>query len=234
MKGVQILGYKKSGKTSLCVDLLAALSRRGLKLAALKCTHNSGLDKEDTDTDRFLPYCQAVGALAGGESAVFWKGTRKITDMVSLLDAEVCVLEGGREHAIAPRVLVLRDPEEAASLSDPGLVLAVYGPVSVPGLPRVDSVEDLANLVLEKGFVLPGLDCGSCGHADCGALGAAILAGQATMTDCKALTPAMSVTVDGRPLVVNPFVERILVAGIRGMLGELKGFGPGSIAIRIG
>jgi len=44
----------------------------------------------------------------------------------------------------------------------------------------------------------------------------------------------MTVTVDGRELVLNPFVERILVSGIRGLLSELKGFGPGAISIRIG
>jgi molybdopterin-guanine dinucleotide biosynthesis protein B len=43
----------------------------------------------------------------------------------------------------------------------------------------------------------------------------------------------MTVTVDGRELVLNPFVERILVSGIRGLLSELKGFGPGSLSIRI-
>ena len=234
MRGVQILGYKKTGKTTLCVDLLAALKRRGRSLAALKCTHNPGLDKEDTDTDRFLPHCRVVGALAGAESAVFWNGTRGITDMVSLLAAEVLVMEGGREHAIAPRVLVLRDAAEAASLSDPGLVLAVFGPVAVPGLPHATDVDALADLVLEKGFVLPGLDCGSCGRDSCAELGAAILAGEAVPGDCKALTPTMSVTVDSRNLVLNPFVERILNAGIRGLLSELKGYGPGTIEIRIG
>ena len=45
---------------------------------------------------------------------------------------------------------------------------------------------------------------------------------------------SMTVTVDGRELVLNPFVERILVSGIRGLLSELKGFGPGAISIRIG
>lgn len=234
MRGVQILGFKKSGKTGLCVALLAALKRRGLTLAALKCTHNPGLDKEDTDTDRFLPHCRAVGALAGGESAVFWNGVRGVTDMVSLLDAEVLVVEGGREHAIAPRVLVLRDPAEAAELSDPGLVLAVFGPVAAPGLPHVADVEALAELVLERGFALPGLDCESCGYPGCAALGAAILAGNAAPGDCKALNPAMTVTVDGRPLVLNPFVERILSSGIRGLLTELKGYGPGRVDIRIG
>jgi molybdopterin-guanine dinucleotide biosynthesis protein B len=234
MKGVQILGYKKSGKTTLCVELLARLRDMGLTPAALKCTHNPGLDKEDTDTDRFLHHCRAVGALAGGESALFWNETRSVTDMVSLLRGDVLVVEGGREHAIAPRVLLLRQPEEAASLSDPGLVLCTYGPVTVPGLPRVETVAALADLVLERGFVLPGLDCGACGRESCLALGADILAGRAGLDACVSAHPGMTVTVGGRSLALNPFVARVLSSGIRGLLSELKGFGPGPIEIRLG
>jgi molybdopterin-guanine dinucleotide biosynthesis protein B len=233
MKGVQILGYKKSGKTSLCVALLARLRQLGLCPTALKCTHNPGLDKEDTDTDRFLAHCRAVGAVAGRESALFWNEVRPMADMVSLLASDVLVMEGGREHAVAPRILVPREPGEAASLSDPRLVLAVYGPVAVPGLPHADTVEELADLVLAKGFVLPGLDCGGCGRAGCGELGADILAGRAGPGDCVAAHPGMAVTVDGRSLALNPFVERVLASGIRGLLAELKGFGPGAIEIRI-
>lgn len=238
MKGVQILGFKKSGKTTLCEALLARFARKGLAACALKCTHNPGLDKEGTDTDRFLPHCRAVGAIAGGESAVFWQGRRDLADMVSLLAGDVLVMEGGREHALAPRVLVLREPAEAETLSDPGLVLAVFGPVAAPGLPHVphitDDVEALAELVLERGFVLPGLDCGACGRPDCGGLAADILAGRATQADCATRAAAMTVTVDGRPLPLNPFVERILRSGIRGLLAELKGFSPGPVTIRIG
>lgn len=233
MKGVQILGFKKSGKTTLCQALLAQLQAKGLTVSALKCTHNPGLDKEDTDTDRFLPYCRAVGALAGRESALFWNGVRSVTDMVSLLDADVLVAEGGREHAIAPRVLVLRRPEEAADLSDPGLVLATYGPVTAPGLPRVETAAALAELVCARGFVLPGLDCGGCGRSGCLALGTDILAGRATMADCVASHPGLSVSVGGRSLSLNPFVSRVLASGIRGLLAELKGFGPGPVTIRL-
>ncbi len=234
MKGVQILGFKKSGKTALCVELLACLHRLGFVPSALKCTHNPGLDKEDTDTDRFLPHCRAVGALAGRESALFWNETRSVADMVSLLASDVLVMEGGREHALMPRVLVLRQPEEAERLSIPGLVLAVYGPVRVPGLPHVETVEELARLVMDKGFVLPGLDCAGCGRESCAEMGADILAGRADVSACVSLAPAMSVTVAGRAIALNPFVERILASGIRGLLSELKGFGPGAIEIRIG
>lgn len=233
MKGVQILGFKKSGKTTLCEALLARFAKKGLAACALKCTHNPGLDKEDTDTDRFLPHCRAVGAIAGQESALFWNGQRGVADMVSLLSGDVLVMEGGREHALAPRVLVLHDPSEAEKLSEPGLVLAVFGPVAAPGLPHVTDVEELAELVLQKGFVLPGLDCGACGREDCGELAADILAGRATPADCATRGASMTVTVGERSLELNPFVERILASGIRGMLSELKGYTPGAISIRI-
>ena len=233
MKGVQILGFKKSGKTALCEALLAYFSQRGLAPCALKCTHNPGLDKEDTDTDRFLPHCRAVGAIAGGESALFWNAPRTMPEMISLLAGEVLVVEGGREHALMPRVLVLRDAQEAAKLSDPGLVLGVFGPVAAPGLPHIKTFEELARLVLEKGFVLPGLDCGACGRTSCAGLAADILAGRAGPQDCATQNAAMTVTVDGRALALNPFVARILTSGIRGLLAELKGFGAGPIEIHI-
>ncbi|GAB7078372.1 molybdopterin-guanine dinucleotide biosynthesis protein MobB [Megalodesulfovibrio paquesii] len=236
MKGVQILGFKKTGKTTLCDALLSRIRDKGLVPCALKCTHNPGLDKEDTDTDRFLKHCRTVGALAGGESAVFWNTPRSLPDMLALLSGDVLVMEGGREHALAPRVLVLNDPDDAEKLSDPGLVLAVFGEVAVPGLPHVPhltDVEALLDLVLAKGFVLPGLDCGACGRDGCGGLAADILAGRASGEDCAARTQTMTVRVGETTLAMNPFVERILRSGIQGMLSGLKGFGPGPIAIQI-
>ena len=232
--GVQVLGFKKSGKTALCEALVAHFAGTGHAPCALKCTHNPGIDKADTDTDRFLAHCRTVGAMAGKESALFWNDPRKVSDLIAMLDGEVLVMEGGREFAVSPRVLVLREPGEAASLSDPELVLGTYGPVAAPGLPRFDSVEAVAAAVLEKGFVLPGLDCGACGREGCGALAAEILAGKATPGDCATTRVSMTITVGGRQLTVNPFVERIIASGLRGMLSELKGFSSGPIEIHIG
>ncbi len=233
MKGVQVLGFKKSGKTTLCEALVAHFAGQGEKPCALKCTHNPGLDKEDTDTDRFLKHCRTVGAIAATESALFWNDPRKLSDMIAMLEGEVLVMEGGREFAVSPRVLVLREGDEVRALSDPALVLGTFGPVRASGLPHFESVEALAAAVLERGFALPGLDCGACGREGCAALAAEILAGKATPEDCATTQVAMTVTVGGRPLTVNPFVERILASGIRGMLRELKGYSPGPVEIRI-
>lgn len=233
MIGAQIIGFKKTGKTALAVALAGELTRRGHKVGALKFTHLASLDKADTDTDKLLEVCGAVGALCGRESAVFWRGRRAAPDMLGLLGAEAVVVEGGKERVLAPRVLVLTDPAQAAELSDPALVLATFGPIKAEGLPHVADVAALADLVIERGFVLPGLDCGACGRPDCAAMVADVLAGRAVPGDCQAMSGTLSVQVDGRPLAINPFVARILGSGIRGLLSELKGFGPGRIDIAI-
>lgn len=234
MKGVQILGFKKTGKTTLCSALLGRIREQGLMPCALKFTHNPSLDKENTDTDQFMQHCQTVGAMTGGESAVFWNSPRSLPDMLPLLSGDVLVLEGGREHALAPRVLVLNDPADADRLSDRSLVLAVYGKVPVPGLPHVTTIDELLGLVLERGFVLPGLNCGACGRDGCGGLAADILAGRAELGDCVTRSGFISVRIGGVKVCMNPFVERMLRASIQGMLGELKGFRPGPVEIQIG
>lgn len=234
MKGVQILGFKKTGKTALCMALLEKIKERGLRPCALKFTHNPNLDKEDTDTDLFLTHCQAVGMLSGQESAVFWNVPRPLPDLLSLLSGDILVMEGGRSQVVSPRVLVLNDPKDAAALTDPGLVLGVFGNVTVPGLAQIPDLDALLDLLLDKGFVLPGLNCGFCGRKDCGALAAEIVAGQAQSADCAVLSEDFSVRIGGAELSMNPFVGRVIRASILGMLGELRGFRPGSVEIRFG
>jgi molybdopterin-guanine dinucleotide biosynthesis protein B len=230
MKAIQIVGYKKSGKTTLALELAAALKARGVAVSAAKFTHAASLDKADTDTARLAAHCRAVAAFTPAEAAVFWSGPRFLHDVLPLLDAQVLVVEGGKELACMPRVLVLRDPSEAAELGA-GLALAAFGPVTASGLPQITDVAALADLVLARGFMLPRLDCGACGQASCADMAARIVAGQASPGDCQAVREAMQVTINGAPLAMNPFVERILAAGISAMLSQLKGFAPGRITI---
>jgi len=152
VKAIQIVGYKKSGKTSLALELAATLAARGLAVSAAKFTHNPSLDKADTDTARLAAHCRAVAAFTPAECAVFWSGPRFLHDVLPLLDADILVVEGGKELAFLPRVLVLRDPAEAAGLQ-PGLALAAFGAVGVPGLPPLRDVAAVAGLARTRGVV---------------------------------------------------------------------------------
>lgn len=231
MIAVNIVGYKKSGKTTLAVALAEALSARGLRVAGAKFSHHP-LDKAETDTARLAAVCTVVAGLGPDETSLFWTRRRHLTDLLPLLSADVLVVEGGKSLGFLPRILVLREPAEATGLS-PELALASFGEVIAPGLPHFTDVAALAELVATRGFTLPGLDCGTCGRPDCHTLAAEIVAGTASPTDCKARGEGLSVTVNGAPLGLNPFVGRVMAGSIRGMLSELKGYAPGEIVIKI-
>jgi molybdopterin-guanine dinucleotide biosynthesis protein B len=62
-------------------------------------------------------------------------------------------------------------------------------------------------------------------------MAARIVAKEATPADCQAVHESFRVTVGGAPLAMNPFVERLLAAGIKAMLAQLKGFSPGRVEI---
>jgi len=231
MKAVSIVGYKKSGKTTLAVDLCRALGLQGYAVAAAKFSHQ-GFDKIDGDTSRLAEVCSAVVGLSGQETCLLWPGKRYLPDIVPLLQADVLVVEGGKALNNLPRI-ILPGPEGPIEKLRPELALACFGSVEVQGLTCIRDIGTLAELVLARGFYLPGLDCGACGRDDCGQMARDIVAGQAGIEDCVAMHSELKVTVNGAPLGLNPFVSSIVAGGIKGMLSQLKGYGPGSIEISL-
>jgi molybdopterin-guanine dinucleotide biosynthesis protein B len=235
MRAVNVVGFKDTGKTTLCASLMEALGARGLACAALKFTHQAGLDKEDTDTAKLLGAALSVGAIGESEAAVFWRGAKTLADLAPLLGGEVLVVEGGKPLGVLPRIVLARSASEARELGagEGGLAIAVFGPEGVDGVPAVTDMARLAALADERAFLLPGLDCGGCGRESCRALAVEIVAGKAAASECVALGGEISITVNGAELALNPFVARILRSGVTAMLGELKGYAPGETVIRI-
>lgn len=236
MKAIQIVGFKKSGKTTLAVALAEALKARGVSLAAAKFMHHPRLDKDNADTQRLMDACQGpVAAFGPEETALFWNKKRYLPDLLPLLGADFLIIEGGKTLGYMPRVILPRDEADIEGLDDEAapLALASYGPVPVPGLARIETVEELADLALAKGFILPGLNCEACGLRSCRQMAARIVAGDGSPDDCAAVGASMSITVNGQPLGVNPFVESIIAGGVRGMLSRLKGYAPGKVVIKI-
>jgi len=235
MKAVNIVGFKNCGKTTLCVEVLRELKALGITSSALKFTHQAGLDKQGTDTSRLLEVSPAVGAIGESEAAMFWKEKRFFADMLPLMGQDMLVVEGGKPLTVMPRIVIAGSAAEARELGagEDGLAIAVYGPAGVDGVPAVNDLRELASMASARAFLLPGLDCGGCGRKDCRELAAQIVAGKAAPGDCVAAGGEITVTVNGSALGLNPFVARILQAGITAMLGELKGYVPGETVIKL-
>ncbi|MFZ5426054.1 MAG: molybdopterin-guanine dinucleotide biosynthesis protein MobB [Thermodesulfobacteriota bacterium] len=235
MRAVNIVGFKNTGKTTLCLSVIEELKRLGLDPAALKFTHQDGLDKNGTDTARLLEASGAAAAIGGCETAVFWKQRRFMADILPMLGREMLVVEGGKALGVMPRVVIAAGAAEARELGagEGGLAIAVHGPEGVDAVPAVTDPAELAGIIASRAFLLPGLDCGGCGRNDCRELAVEIVAGKASPSDCVAAGGDISVETGGVPLPLNPFVARILKAGIQAMLGELKGYAPGETTIRL-
>ena len=101
------------------------------------------------------------------------------------------------------------------------------------GVPAFDDIASLAETVLEKGFFLPGMDCGTCGRPDCKTLATEIVAGKVTTRACLAMHNSIEVDINGSPVAMKPFVEDIISASIREMLRTLKGYAPGKATIKL-
>jgi molybdopterin-guanine dinucleotide biosynthesis adapter protein len=233
MIAVNIAGFKKSGKTALVLDLAKTLTDMGVRVGAAKSTHSPKLDKENADTDRLLSVTRGVAAVTPSEAAVFWPYKRYLADLLPLIDADVVLVEGGKEYTWLPRIILAANAAEAEQLDPRKLALASFGQYTPPGLAKPASLPELAQLIMNKAFLLPGLDCGGCGREDCAGLAAEIVAGTATTAECVSLTGKCQVSIGGKPMPLNPFVERMLGSGIRAMLAELKGYAPGIIEIKM-
>jgi len=233
MKAVSIVGPKNSGKTTLGLELARHFKKMGLTVAAAKFSHH-GFNWQDTDTTKYSEICDTVAGLGPSETFVHWTDRRFLPDILPLLTADVLIVEGGKSLGYLPRILCLRgDLTDGTDWLTPELAIASYGEESIDGVPALESIDDLAETVLKKGFFLPGMDCETCGRPDCKTLAADIVAGKVTTDACLAMHNSIEVDINGAPLGMKPFVEDLISAAIREMLKTLKGYSPGKATIKL-
>lgn len=233
MKAVSIVGPKNSGKTTLGLKLAKHFKQSGLTVAAAKFSHH-GFDWQDTDTTEYARICDAVAGLGPSETFVHWTDHRFLPDILPLLTADVLIVEGGKKLGFLPRILCLNgDLSDGTDWLLPELAIGSFGDKTVDGVPAFDDIASLAETVLEKGFFLPGMDCGTCGRPDCKTLATEIVAGKVTTRACLAMHNSIKVDINGSPVAMKPFVEDIISASIREMLRTLKGYAPGKATIKL-
>jgi molybdopterin-guanine dinucleotide biosynthesis protein B len=237
LKAVGIVGYHNSGKTTLMRALARELRERGHKVVAVKHSAH-GIDLQGKDTAKLAESADQVAFISPSESIILWKGSQKLEELLPHLDADIALLEGFKGERTFPKIVCPKGELEDGALFD-GLAICAVGPahrvqeLHVPLLDR-DDVAKIADLVEEKGFKLPNLNCGACGHETCYGLALEIIAGTKTLEDCVSLQPTTQVSINGQLLPLNPFISRLVRGAILGVLSPLTGFYEGDIEIRIG
>jgi molybdopterin-guanine dinucleotide biosynthesis protein B len=228
MIACSIIGYKNSGKTTFIVKLVEELKKLGKTVAVVK--HAGHFDEPDgVDTARFKQVADMVLGLGMEETFVSWPKERSLLSLLPLVKADVLLVEGGKKLGYLPRIVLLRPDDGETDADELSRGLAIH----TARREQADPAK-LAKLILDKCFLLPGLGCGACGRKGCTLLARDILSGNGDIAECRVLSEdAVSIRIDGKTLAVNPFVGQFLAAGLKGMLGQLKGFTPGKIEITV-
>jgi len=236
MRAIGIIGYKKSGKTSLLANLARELTGRGLVVSSVK--HSScALDLPETDTAIHRQFTQQTAAITPQESAIFFKESMNLEEMLKYLEADLVLIEGFKTEKTYPKIVCLRPDDDPETLMD-GLEICVVGAsqdtqMDVPVLNAESDISGIADLVEEKAFKLPGMDCEACGYKTCYEMALQITEGNKTVDDCRSLNADVQIKIDGHIMPAKPFISDIVGNAITGMLSSLKGFKKGKIEIKI-
>ncbi len=236
MKAVGIVGYKKSGKTSLLVNLARELTQRGCTVSSVKHS-SSQLDLPNTDTALHKQFAKKVGAITPKDSAIFFQEAISLDKMLSYLDSDLILIEGFKGEKTFPKIVCLRPEDDPETLLD-GLEICVISDeknikTSAPILDAERDIKKIADIVLDKAFKLPNLNCEACGYKTCYEMAREIVKGSETIDHCRALNADVQIKIDGNVMLLNPFVSDIVKKTVDGMLSALKGYQKGKIEIKI-
>jgi len=232
LKAIGIIGYKGSGKTTLVLELAQELLNRGYQAATIKHSPE-GIDIAGKDTEKHKKVVRNVAAISTTESALFIQEKLSLEEMMKYLQTDYVIIEGFKHEKTFPKILCIKQKSDIEILSD-GLEIAAVGQASDIAIPILNDIKMLCDLVEQKAFKLPNLDCGDCGFSTCYELAREIVKGDKTISDCKALLPEVKIKIDDRTLPLNAFASEIMKNTITGMLSSLKGYKAGQIKIEIG
>jgi molybdopterin-guanine dinucleotide biosynthesis protein B len=202
---VSIVGYKKSGKTTLVEQIIRILKSKGYTLGVLKYT-GEGLPDElkGKDTTKFRAAgADTVGLCGEDHFSLSKAGGHPALPLDRLAafffpEADLVVTEGFKKQNF-PKIALLSEGQEEKLLAEvQGVVLATVGPRPFrDDLPHFQAEEaDRIVEMLEKRFLKERRE------------------------------PRIRVWLDGERIPMKDFVQDIIIQGIMGMLGTLRGFIP--------
>jgi len=246
MKVFSVAGYHHTGKTTLVVELLKELKKRGYKVASIKDIHfeDFTMEKQGSNSQKHLSASDNVVFARGlKETYQIWNRQLTLNKMLEHLDADYVIVEGMKKTPL-PKILCAKNEKQLSELFDK-TVFAISGKYAeeysdykgTPTFPTQKNIEKLADLIEKKVFrVLPfskGGKCGLCG-ATCREITERILSGEIKRDACKiSKDDKINLHMNGKEIEMAPFVRDILKGTINGFVRNLKGCEKGKVEIVI-
>ena len=215
---ITFIGWHNSGKTTIATKVLARLRQRGLRVAAIKSTHKSGIafDQTTTDTGRYKEAGAAGVLLVAPDQIVLQipesgASLPPLTELAELFfpDYDLIIAEGFKRATDVAKIEVRRDGEPlAGSVDGVVAVVAAAGEADHKHVFRPDQVDELADFIDEK-FMAPNR---------------------------RRAKARLSLTIGGQALPLKDWVQEALAGTVLGFVSALKkteGMDEGEIVLRI-
>jgi molybdopterin-guanine dinucleotide biosynthesis protein B len=206
MKIIAFVGASDSGKTSLISELVAEFKRRGLRTSVLKHTsHCFTIDSEGKDTWKFARAgAEGVAVVSPRKWAVIQDTPEDKEPGLKALaqhffpQADVVLVEGGKNQAGLRKIEVLREDRSLSPLCSPGELAAFItsgnrdAPASVPAFSPSQTGEICDFILSQK---------------------------EDAVSDIK-------LEVNGQEILLNPFVRTVIENTLMGIVSSLSGIDP--------
>ena len=228
MKVIGIVGFKKSGKTTLTMSIARSLMDRGYRVAVVK--HSSEpVDHRNTDTGQFMDEINWVALITPENSEIIHKGKHNLKEIMSYFLGDFLIVEGFKDLKYFPKIVCLKKADEKKVLDD-GLALFTAGIDASLKEKKVvnylvseeNDLEEMVSQVEKRAFILPDMNCGKCGYGNCYGLAQAIVKGSEVQQKCVYSQDIISIHINKKRVYLNSFMSQLYQNMIYGMFSPLK------------
>ncbi len=223
MKVVGIIGYSNAGKTSVVEDLIKHLKEKGLRVFTAK--HSIHEINPDKDTERHF----AMGAdrVVGVDPKVFSILQRKDDLWRELAGCDFAVLEGFKRERGFLKVLVAQEEKDLELIDDYTFIVTGNPELRDAAIRKgaifIEDSPKLYSEIEKRAFRrLPEANCRRCGRKRCSELARDVFDSKASDEECAYLTDRVLLEVDGRRVVLSPFVQDVIEKTVRALVSTLK------------
>ena len=231
MKAIGIVGFKKSGKTTLTMAITRLLMSRGKCVAVIK--HSSKpVEHGNTDTGKIMKEVKQIGLITPENTEIILKGEYNLAEIASYINADFLIIEGFKNIKYFPKIICLRKEDNKQILDDGLALFSVSLDSSLKEKKKVDylisekkDLEEIVNQLEKKAFMLPDMNCGKCGYSNCYSLAQAIVQGIENQQKCIYYQDLITIKINKKRVYLNPFMAKLYQNMIYGMLSPLKDVG---------
>lgn len=237
-----VIGARKGvGKTRVVASIVYELKKSGFKVATVKHVAKETIDVKGKDTwIHGEAGALATVALGSREMVLIRRGVEPSLEKAveELAPYATIIIAEGFKEAKHPKILVAQLKEDLNIKIHLEPIIAIVAPKTMkqealnkyPSAAFFDIDGPLTNLasMIESDSItkieskLPKKNCGLCGHPSCLDLAKESLKEVGGIDKCPYIHDVAELTVNGRRITLNPFVQQIMAKAVVGMASTLK------------